>query len=95
MNIITFIIVIIVFIWVFKKITKTNWSKASDEKLFAEADKIAKKAEKKGLHKVGNHRDGCEYCIYVKRDSSAATNLKCKKKKIFVPASMACSNFNS
>ncbi len=93
MELLKIILGLIIIIWIIKKITKTDWSKASDEKLFAEAERIFKKAEKKGLYKVSNHRDGCEYCDFVVRDSMSATNLKCSKKKIFVPANLQCAEF--
>jgi hypothetical protein len=69
------------------------WSNVSDEELFREADKIYNNTKDYGLYEVSNHRDGCEYCDFVVRDSSSATNLKCTKKNIFVPANLQCAEF--
>jgi thioredoxin-related protein len=93
MELLKLIFGLIIVIWIVKKFMKTDWSKASDEKLFSEAEKISKKAKIKGLYEVSNHRDGCEYCKFVVRDSNSATNLKCSKKKIFVPVNLQCAEF--
>ncbi len=69
------------------------WSTATDEELFQNADEIYNNAKGYGLYAVSSHRDGCEYCDFVEKDSNAATGLKCTKKNVFVPANLQCEEF--
>lgn len=95
MELLTLIFGLIIVIWILKKSIKTDWLEVSDEKLFAEVEKIVNKAKRKGLYEVLRDKDGCEYCEFVVRDSDSATNLKCTRKNIFVPANLQCTEFRS